>query len=194
MRWDPAERHTYGRRRWCGSVFHRFFFRAERKETDARAGGDSYTFKSPGSVLSCLLQTTFPFSFLLYRWIFWSWFNVVNDRSIRASLSGSLFGGGGGPARAMAVEARPELVGKRFFCVGGDEPPEIGDVGRWPWRSGVIRAVNHRDNDNLDLTVSKTTTLSSRGCCYMGSERGNQCGWLVARQRGDVVGFPGEYD
>ncbi|KAJ3608290.1 hypothetical protein NHX12_025339, partial [Muraenolepis orangiensis] len=52
----------------------------------------------------------------------------------------------------MAVEARPELVGKRFLCVSGDEPPEIGDIGRWPWRSGVIRAVGHPDNDNPDLT------------------------------------------
>lgn len=55
----------------------------------------------------------------------------------------------------MAVEARPELVGKRFLCVSGDEPPEIGDIDRWPWRSGVIRAVNHRDSDNPDLTVRK---------------------------------------
>uniref|UniRef100_A0A3P9JE77 Probable JmjC domain-containing histone demethylation protein 2C n=1 Tax=Oryzias latipes TaxID=8090 RepID=A0A3P9JE77_ORYLA len=53
----------------------------------------------------------------------------------------------------MAVEARPELVGKRFLCVGGDEPPELGTIARWPWRSGVIRAVNHRDGDTVDLTV-----------------------------------------
>lgn len=59
----------------------------------------------------------------------------------------------------MAVEARPELVGKRFLCVSGDEPPEIGDIDRWPWRSGVIRAVNHRDSDNPDLTVRKAADL-----------------------------------
>ncbi|CAL8259152.1 unnamed protein product [Arctogadus glacialis] len=53
----------------------------------------------------------------------------------------------------MAAEARPELVGKRFLCVSGDEPPGSGDIGRWPWRSGVIRAVSHRDNDNPDLTL-----------------------------------------
>lgn len=53
----------------------------------------------------------------------------------------------------MAVEARPELVGKRFLCVSGDEPPELSDIDRWPWRSGVIRAVSHRDSDNPDLTV-----------------------------------------
>lgn len=35
------------------------FFHAERKETDARAGGDCYTFKSPGSVIQ--QQTTFLF-------------------------------------------------------------------------------------------------------------------------------------
>lgn len=53
----------------------------------------------------------------------------------------------------MAVEARPELVGKRFLCVSGDEPPEIGDIIRLPWRSGVIRAVSNRDSTNSDLTV-----------------------------------------
>ncbi|KAK6328039.1 hypothetical protein J4Q44_G00000170 [Coregonus suidteri] len=54
---------------------------------------------------------------------------------------------------AMAVEARPELVGKRFLCVSGDEPQDLGDIGRWGWRAGVIRAVTHRDNNNSELTV-----------------------------------------
>ncbi|MEQ2201664.1 hypothetical protein XENOCAPTIV_016016 [Xenoophorus captivus] len=55
--------------------------------------------------------------------------------------------------KAMAVEARPELVGKRFLCVSGDEPPENGDIVRLPWRSGVIRAVSNGDSANSDLTV-----------------------------------------
>lgn len=84
--------------------------------------------------------------------------------------------------RAMAVEARPELVGKRFLCVSGDKPPEIGDIGRWPWRSGVIRAVNHRDSDNPDLTVRKSPTLCSFSHCYMQSKRGNLCGWWLASE------------
>ncbi|KAL7869804.1 hypothetical protein AOLI_G00137920 [Acnodon oligacanthus] len=53
----------------------------------------------------------------------------------------------------MAGEARPELVGKRFLCVSGEEPLELGDIGRWAWRAGVIRAVSHRDTDNQELTV-----------------------------------------
>ncbi|XP_036404710.1 probable JmjC domain-containing histone demethylation protein 2C isoform X2 [Megalops cyprinoides] len=53
----------------------------------------------------------------------------------------------------MAVEARPELVGKRFLCVSGEELLELGEIGRWGWRAGVIRAVSHRDNDNPELTV-----------------------------------------
>ncbi|KAF0024997.1 hypothetical protein F2P81_021878 [Scophthalmus maximus] len=61
----------------------------------------------------------------------------------------------------MAVEARPDLVGKRFLCVGGDEPPEIGDIGRWPWRSGVIRAVNHRDGDSTDLTQQRLSHVNA---------------------------------
>ncbi|XP_049320800.1 probable JmjC domain-containing histone demethylation protein 2C isoform X1 [Astyanax mexicanus] len=53
----------------------------------------------------------------------------------------------------MAGEARPELVGKRFLCVSGEEPLELCNIGRWAWRAGVIRAVSHRDNDNPELTV-----------------------------------------
>ncbi|KAM8924254.1 putative JmjC domain-containing histone demethylation protein 2C isoform 2-T2 [Pelodytes ibericus] len=59
----------------------------------------------------------------------------------------------------MALGARPELVGKRFVCVvrsGGEEPPELGEIGqigRWGWRAGVIRAVSHRDSHNLELAV-----------------------------------------
>ncbi|TFK11724.1 ribosome biogenesis regulatory protein-like protein [Platysternon megacephalum] len=51
------------------------------------------------------------------------------------------------------VETRPELVGKRFLCVGGgeEEPPERGESGRW--RSGVIRAVSHRDSHSPELAV-----------------------------------------
>ncbi|XP_069652070.1 probable JmjC domain-containing histone demethylation protein 2C isoform X3 [Haliaeetus albicilla] len=51
---------------------------------------------------------------------------------------------------AMAVETRPELVGKRFLCVGGggEEPPESGR-----WRAGVIRAVSQRDSRSPDLAV-----------------------------------------
>eukprot|EP00063_Salmo_salar_P064996 XP_014039831.1 PREDICTED: probable JmjC domain-containing histone demethylation protein 2C [Salmo salar] len=56
---------------------------------------------------------------------------------------------------AMAVETRPELVGKRFLCVSGDEPLDLGDIGRWGWRAGVIRAVTHRDNNNSELTIAK---------------------------------------
>ncbi|KYO28171.1 hypothetical protein Y1Q_0006908 [Alligator mississippiensis] len=50
------------------------------------------------------------------------------------------------------VETRPELVGKRFLCVGGgEEPAERGDGGRW--RAGVIRAVSQRDSLSPELAV-----------------------------------------
>ncbi|XP_072851273.1 putative JmjC domain-containing histone demethylation protein 2C isoform X2 [Pogona vitticeps] len=50
------------------------------------------------------------------------------------------------------VESRPELVGKRFLCVGvgGDEPPENGR-----WRAGVIRTVSHRDSHSPELSTFK---------------------------------------
>ncbi|XP_053367912.1 probable JmjC domain-containing histone demethylation protein 2C isoform X1 [Clarias gariepinus] len=56
-------------------------------------------------------------------------------------------------AAAAVVDARPELVGKRFLCVSGEAPPELAEIARWSWRVGVIRAVSHRDPDNPELTV-----------------------------------------
>ncbi|KAM5138945.1 putative JmjC domain-containing histone demethylation protein 2C isoform 2-T2 [Callospermophilus lateralis] len=57
----------------------------------------------------------------------------------------------------MAVESRPELVGKRFLCVaiGEEVRPERWESGRCrrSWRAGVIRAVSHRDSRNPDLAV-----------------------------------------
>ncbi|XP_035882798.1 probable JmjC domain-containing histone demethylation protein 2C isoform X4 [Phyllostomus discolor] len=57
----------------------------------------------------------------------------------------------------MAVETRPELVGKRFLCVAVGEETQLkrGESGRsWRgWRAGVIRAVSHRDCRNPDLAV-----------------------------------------
>ncbi|TSK14569.1 putative JmjC domain-containing histone demethylation protein 2C [Bagarius yarrelli] len=56
-------------------------------------------------------------------------------------------------AAAVVVEARPELVGKRFLCVSGEAPPELAEIAVWSWRVGVIRAVSHRDTDNPELTI-----------------------------------------
>ncbi|XP_029397949.1 probable JmjC domain-containing histone demethylation protein 2C isoform X2 [Mus pahari] len=56
----------------------------------------------------------------------------------------------------MAVETRPELVGKRFLCVaaGEDARPERWQSGCGRgWRAGVIRAVSHRDRGHPDLAV-----------------------------------------
>ncbi|KAK1793787.1 hypothetical protein P4O66_001428 [Electrophorus voltai] len=82
-------------------------------------------------------------------------------------------------ALAMAVEARPELVGKRFLCVSGDgllERGELAEPARWPWRAGVIRAVSHRDNDNPELT---TRRIGQAGPVCLGLTNG-----LVALVRG----------
>ena len=57
----------------------------------------------------------------------------------------------------MAVELRPELVGKRFLCVAVGEETQLrlGESGcsRRGWRAGVIRAVSHRDCRDPDLAV-----------------------------------------
>lgn len=62
-------------------------------------------------------------------------------------------------AMAVVVEARPELVGKRFLCVSGEAPPELAEIVHWKWRVGVIRAVSHRDTDNPELTVRPRCAL-----------------------------------
>ncbi|XP_039201529.1 probable JmjC domain-containing histone demethylation protein 2C isoform X1 [Crotalus tigris] len=51
---------------------------------------------------------------------------------------------------AVLVESRPELVGKRFLCVGagGEELPENGR-----WRAGIIRTVSHRELRSPELSV-----------------------------------------
>lgn len=58
----------------------------------------------------------------------------------------------------MAVETRPELVGKRFLCLGGEEPLESGR-----WRAGVIRAVSQRDSHSPDLAV-RAAAERAGGC------------------------------
>lgn len=78
---------------------------------------------------------------------------------------------------AMAVETRPELVGKRFLCVSGDEPLDLGDIGRWGWRAGVIRAVTHRDNNNSELTV-RNSILFLMVCLTVGRMRHLVLVWL----------------
>lgn len=69
---------------------------------------------------------------------------------------------------AVAVETRPELVGKRFLCVGGggEEPPESGR-----WRAGVIRAVSQRDSHSPDLAV-RAASRAGRGGWGGGLRRG----------------------
>lgn len=192
MLWDWAEKHAHGWQLWCGSsVFFFFFFKAGRKEAAARAGGDCSTFKSPWLVFH-ILDTNYVFVFLCTAGRFLdSYFNVAHNRSVRASWLGSFSRGGGGTGqwRAMAVEARPELVGKRFLCVGGDEPPELGTIARWPWRSGVIRAVNHRDGDPVDLTVRKRRFVLIFYVC-VATANGGESG-LLASSRCWIIPLPG---
>lgn len=80
--------------------------------------------------------------------------------SRRGAFVGSLAVGkaeAASPVATMAVETRPELVGKRFLCVavGEEARPERGQSrGSWRgWRAGVIRAVSHRDSRSPDLAV-----------------------------------------
>lgn len=79
----------------------------------------------------------------------------------------------------MAVETRPELVGKRFLCVaaGEDARPERGQSGCGSgWRAGVIRAVSHRDSGHPDLAVRAAGRAARRHAPLLGAGRGAQPG------------------
>lgn len=79
----------------------------------------------------------------------------------------------------MAVETRPELVGKRFLCVaaGEDARPERGQSGCGSgWRAGVIRAVSHRDSGHPDLAVRAAGRAARRHAPLRGAGRGAQPG------------------
>ncbi|XP_078589368.1 putative JmjC domain-containing histone demethylation protein 2C isoform X1 [Branchiostoma floridae x Branchiostoma japonicum] len=47
----------------------------------------------------------------------------------------------------MMMEERKELVGKRFLCVSGDGKLKFSRISEWEWKSGVIRAVSHKPED-----------------------------------------------
>uniref|UniRef100_A0AAR2JV86 JmjC domain-containing protein n=1 Tax=Pygocentrus nattereri TaxID=42514 RepID=A0AAR2JV86_PYGNA len=72
----------------------------------------------------------------------------------------------------MAVEARPELVGRRFVCASGSESLELGGISRWSWRAGVIRAVSTRETDSPGLAVRPSI-------CGQCSQSGGSCGVSV---------------
>lgn len=89
----------------------------------------------------------------------------------------------------MAVETRPELVGKRFLCVAAGENarPERGQSGCGSgWRAGVIRAVSHRDSGHPDLAVRAGRPGGTPLCAGPGGAgmRGWRAGaWQVGRAR-----------
>lgn len=96
----------------------------------------------------------------------------------------------------MAVETRPELVGKRFLCVaaGEDARPERGQSGCGRgWRAGVIRAVSHRDRGHPDLAVRAGGRRAARP-----SARGGRASGRAVQPRGaggraaGVAGRPGQ--
>ncbi|XP_051173080.1 probable JmjC domain-containing histone demethylation protein 2C isoform X3 [Leptopilina boulardi] len=53
----------------------------------------------------------------------------------------------------MAYKFREDIVGKRFLSVSGFTKLKLNKVSEWGWRSGVIRAASHRDNNCQDLQV-----------------------------------------
>ncbi|XP_055505540.1 lysine-specific demethylase 3A-like isoform X3 [Leucoraja erinacea] len=57
---------------------------------------------------------------------------------------------------AAGQEAAPlNRVGKRFLCVLSSftQAPELGRISEWDWRTGIIRAISHKDPANPDLVI-----------------------------------------
>ncbi|KAI8480843.1 Lysine-specific demethylase 3B [Branchiostoma belcheri] len=58
----------------------------------------------------------------------------------------------------MMMEERKELVGKRFLCVSGGGKLKFSRISEWEWKSGVIRAVSHKPEDQKHPDFSCVST------------------------------------
>ncbi|XP_022528571.2 probable JmjC domain-containing histone demethylation protein 2C isoform X2 [Astyanax mexicanus] len=76
----------------------------------------------------------------------------------------------------MALEARPELAGRRFVCASGAGTLELGEISRWNWRAGVIRGVSTRDTESPRLAV----------CVEWDGEAGAERHWRRLKEEWEV--------
>ena len=53
----------------------------------------------------------------------------------------------------MAYKYREEVVGKRFLSVRSASKLKLAKISDWEWRAGVVRAVNHKDAQNPEVSV-----------------------------------------
>ena len=53
----------------------------------------------------------------------------------------------------MAYKYREEIVGKRFLSVRSASKLKLAKIFEWEWRAGVVRAVNHKDAQNPEVSV-----------------------------------------
>ncbi|CAH1259427.1 JMJD1C [Branchiostoma lanceolatum] len=73
----------------------------------------------------------------------------------------------------MMMEERKELVGKRFLCVSGGGKLKFSRISEWDWKSGVIRAVSHKPEDQKHPDFS---TRPARPECEATPPSRLQCG------------------
>ena len=53
----------------------------------------------------------------------------------------------------MECKPREEIVGKRFLCTRSSAEQNIDGISEWEWRSGIVRAITHRDIGDEDISV-----------------------------------------
>ena len=64
----------------------------------------------------------------------------------------------------MAFKYREEIVGKRFLSVRSATKLKTSKLSDWEWRSGVIRAVTHKDTSNAEFTVGFSLLFALNVC------------------------------
>ena len=53
----------------------------------------------------------------------------------------------------MECKYRDEITGKRFLAVRSCGKLKATKISEWEWRSGIVRAVTHKDFKDQDISV-----------------------------------------
>ena len=53
----------------------------------------------------------------------------------------------------MECKYRDEITGKRFLSVRSCGKLKATKISEWEWRSGIVRAVTHKDFKDQDISV-----------------------------------------
>lgn len=167
---DPAEKHQYGSRRWCGAALHGLFSCREKKILTLERVETGYTFKSPGLPFSPFIGKLFSFFFFIFFLTLDSlpppsWFNVVNNEALRVPLVGKFFQGG-------VFLDQPRGHGSRGSAGAGREAVPLCQRGR---------AARNRRHRPLALEV-RCHTSCEPPWQWQSRPDGKESSWLLPNQ------------